>query len=139
MTAWVIDSSLALAWGLPDEMSNQAEGFLSERSSTDVFWVPALWWYEVSNALTMARRRRRLAEADRVRLLALYGSLPIQTDTALGSDAIWRFHVLAEEYGLSAYDAAYLDLAQRKGLGLATLDHRLHGAARKAGVRVIVI
>jgi len=85
----------------------------------------------------MAQRRKRLAEADRVRLHELYGTLPIRTDADLGPDAIRRFHALAEEYDLSAYDAAYLELAQRKGLGLATLDQSLMKAARRAGVNVV--
>ncbi len=133
---WVLDCSLALAWALPDETSKRADRFLSEVSRKSVLWVPALWWYEMANALTMAQRRQRLAEADQVRLVELYGMLPIQTDIHLTSDVMWRFHALAQAYGLSAYDAAYLELAQRRGLGLATLDQRLIKAARKAGVRV---
>jgi predicted nucleic acid-binding protein len=62
--------------------------------------------------------------------------LLIRTDTVLDSDTICRFHTLAMEYELTAYDAAYLELAQRKGLGLATLDQRLHSAALRAGVKV---
>lgn len=133
---WVLDSSLALAWALPDETSKRADQLLAQVSGKSVFWVPALWWYEISNALTMARRRRRLAEADRRRAAELYGMLPIETDADLGSDVMWRLHAMAEEYDLSAYDAAYLELARRRGLGLATLDRVLMKAARKAGVRV---
>ena len=59
-----------------------------------------------------------------------------QTDTHLDSDAVWRFQALAKEHSLSAYDAAYLELAQRKGTGLAPLDKHLTNAARKAGVNV---
>ncbi|MFQ5829305.1 MAG: type II toxin-antitoxin system VapC family toxin [Candidatus Methylomirabilia bacterium] len=134
---WVLDSSLALGWALPDETTKWADRFLAQVSRKSTFWVPALWWYEISNALTMAQRRQRLAEAARVRLIELYGMLPIQTDADLGLDAAWRFHTLAEKYALSAYDAAYLELAQRRGLGLATLDRRLVAAARRAGVKVI--
>lgn len=133
---WVLDGSLALAWALPDETSRRADRFLAQVARRGRFWVPALWWYEISNALTMAQRRQRLAEADRVRVVELYGMLPIQTDAELDPDAVWRFHVLAEQYNLSAYDAAYLELAQRRGLGLATVDRDLIRAARKAGVEV---
>ena len=131
---WVIDSSIALAWALPDERSKEAERFLSRVSIQSVLWVPALWWYEVANALLMAQRRKRLTEAGRIRLMELYRKLPIRTDMMLDSDIMWRFHTLALEYNLSAYDAAYLELAQRRGLGLATVDHHLHGAAQKAGI-----
>lgn len=132
----VLDCSLALAWALPDETSARADRFLARGSREDAFWVPALWWYELTNALTMAQRRRRLADADVARLLELYGGLPIHTDTFLGRDAAWRFHSLALEFALSAYDAAYLELAQRRGLALATLDRQLATAARKAGVKI---
>lgn len=133
---WVLDCSLALAWALPDETSKRADRFLTRLSRTDVLWVPALWWYEIANALTMARRRQRLREADYVRLVELYGMLPVQTDVHLNSDTVRRFQALAQEYGVSAYDAAYLELAQRRRIGLATLDHRLLAAAQKAGVKV---
>jgi predicted nucleic acid-binding protein len=131
---WVLDCSLALAWALPDESSKRAERFLAEVTAETFLWVPALWWYEMANALTMAQRRRRLPESDGVRVIELYASLPIQTDLHLNADMAWRFHSLAKEYGLSAYDAAYLELAQRKGFGLATLDRNLITVARKAGV-----
>jgi predicted nucleic acid-binding protein len=90
----------------------------------------------VANALIEGRASKEISENDRMRLIELYRMLPIQTDTVLDSDAMYRFQTLAMEYELSAYDAAYLELAQRRGLGLATLDQRLHSAARKAGVKV---
>lgn len=132
---WVIDSSMALAWALPDEMSEEAERFLSRMLTGNIFWVPALWWYEIANALLMAQRRKRLSEAERIRLTELYRDLPIQTDMALDLDIIGRLHALSTEYNLSAYDAAYLELAQRRGLGLATVDRRLRSVAQKAGVK----
>ena len=134
---WVLDSSIALAWGLPDETSKRAERFLSRTLGINILWVPALWWYEIANALMVAQRRQRLTEADRMRLINLYGMLPIHTDTVLDSDAVRRFHSLALGFTLSVYDAAYLELAERRGLGLATLDRRLYSAAQKAGVKVI--
>ena len=66
--------------------------------------------------------------------MELYRKLPIRTDMMLDSDIMWRFHALAMEYNLSAYGAAYLELAQRRGLGLATVDQHLHAAAQKAGI-----
>ena len=133
---WVIDPSIALAWALPDETSKEADRFLGRISMRSTLWVPALWWYEIANALLMAQRRKRLGEAEKIRLIELYGRLPIQTDVALGSDTVWRLRTVAVEYNLSAYDAAYLELARRRGLGLATVDRLLRGAAQKAGIRV---
>ena len=133
---WVLDSSIALALALPDETSEHADHFFRRITSKSVLWVPALWWYEMANALIGAQRRKRLIGRDRIRLIELYRMLPIQTDSILDSDAMYRFHTLAMEYELSAYDAAYLELAQRRGLGLATLDQRLRSAALRAGIKV---
>jgi len=133
----VLDCSLALAWALPDEGSMRAEKLLGQITPRSILLVPALWWYEISNALTMAQRRYRLAEADSRRVMEPYEALPIQTDVDLGLDTVWRLQALAQQYSLSAYDAAYLELAQRKGVRLATLDRRLIMSARKAGVRVL--
>ena len=133
---WVVDSSIALAWALPDKTSKEADRFLSRISMRSILWVPALWWYETANALLMAQRRKRLTEAERIRLMELYRRLPIRTDVALDSDMVWRLHTLAMEYNLSAYDAAYLELAHRRGLGLATVDRSLRVAAQKAGMKL---
>ena len=131
---WVLDSSTALALALPDEASEHVDHFFGRITIGSVLWVPALWWYEMANALIGAQRRKRLTERHRIRLIELYRMLPIQTDTFLDSDAMHRFQTLAMEHELSGYDAAYLELAQRKGLGLATLDQRLQSAALRAGV-----
>ena len=134
---WVLDSSFALSLVLPEEYSGRADAFLQHRSSEDTFWVPALWWYEISNALLMAQKRKRITEADRIQMVALYGFLPIQTDTPFHLEAINRFQELALTYSLTAYDAAYLELALRKGLAIATFDRRLTQAAQKAGISTI--
>ena len=114
----------------------KATGFLESLESDDRLWVPALWWYELSNGLVIAQRRHRLAEAERLRLTRLYETLPIHTNAHLNADAAWRFQTIAKAEGLSAYDAAYIELAQRKGIRLATFDKQLTTAARKAGVQV---
>jgi predicted nucleic acid-binding protein len=134
---WVLDSSLALSWVLPEDYSGRADAFLRQRSSEDTFWVPALWWYEISNALLTAQKRNRITEADRIQMVALYALLPIQTDIPFHLEAINRFHELALTYSLTAYDAAYLELALRKGLAIATFDQRLTQAAQKAGITTI--
>ncbi len=136
MTAWVLDCSVALAWSLPDERSAQADRFRRDLAVEDLLWIPALWWYELTNALTAARRRQRLTEADVVQLIDLYRRLPLSTDGAPPASTVSRIHALAWEYGLSAYDAAYLELAQRHGCGLATLDRDLASAARSSGITV---
>jgi predicted nucleic acid-binding protein len=133
---WVLDCSVALAWGLPDEGSRLADELFSDLSADSVLWIPALWWYEVSSALSRAHRQGRLSEADMAALIRGIGSLPVRTDPLLGEDAIRRFRTLARDYTLSAYDAAYLELAMRRSVGLATLDTHLADAARNVGVEV---
>ena len=131
MNGWVIDSSLALAWTLPDERSPNADKFWKQVTSGVDLWAPALWWYEIANALVMAKRRKRMSEADATRAAGLFQKLPIKTDEL---NSLERCIRLASEHGISVYDAAYLELAIRLGLGLATLDNKLVAAAKKAGV-----
>jgi predicted nucleic acid-binding protein len=125
---------LALAWALPDERSPVADAFWRDEVGHAELWVPALWWYEVGNALIVARRRSRLCEADVARLVELYSSLPLGVDVAGLPAILHRCTLLAWETGMSVYDAAYLELAGRRGAGLATLDERLREQAAGLGI-----
>lgn len=135
MTEVVLDASVALAWALPDEGSSTAEKIL--KKGNVVFWVPALWWYEVTNALLVAVRRGRLKEYDRLEIMELYGILPVHTDATLNEGIMSRVYTIAKEYKLSVYDASYLELARRKNLKLATLDRKLFSAARQADITLV--
>ena len=132
--SWVLDASVALAWVLPDERSPLADSFLVGLQPDSQLWIPALWWYEVANALSVACKKNRLTESDVPRVIDLYQQLPIRVDTLLGNEAMVRWHLLATAHTLTVYDCAYLELAQRKGLGLASLDHTLSAKARELGV-----
>jgi predicted nucleic acid-binding protein len=129
----VLDASVALAWAYPDEGSDYADAVLVSLEGETIL-VPALWAIEVTNGLVVGERRKRLREAEIRRFLALLAGLPILQDVQSPSDAVKGILPLAREYGLSAYDAAYLELAARKGAPLATLDTGLSKAAREAGV-----
>jgi len=131
--AWIMDCSIAAALGLPDESSAVADAFLLQMSNNET-WVPSLWWHEIGNVLASAKRRERISDNDVSGLIILYGGLPIRTDNASGSDFMGRIHRLSISYELSAYDAAYLELAERKQAGLATLDKKLLHAAKQCGV-----
>ena len=131
MNSWVIDSSLALAWTLPDERSPSADKFWKQLTSGAELWSPSLWWYEIANALVVAKRRKRISEPDALRAAGLFQKLPIKT---VELSDLERCMWLASEGGISAYDAAYLELAIRLGAGLATLDKKLAAAAKRAGV-----
>jgi len=136
VTGWVIDSSLALAWALPDERSARADGFWSEITGDVGLFVPALWWYEVVNAMVVARRRERLDEAASAEALELLARLPLTVDPAEPRSVARSIEGVACSHQLSAYDAAYLELALRLGAGLASLDSRLCDASRAAGLTI---
>jgi predicted nucleic acid-binding protein len=131
MTPMVVDASMAMAWCFEDESTPTTDQVLDRLAVTGAV-VPTLWWFEVANVLVVAERRGRITESAVIRFLELLGQLPIRDDEA-PTDA----HTLiatGRRHGLSAYDAAYLALAERLGAPLATLDARLIGAARNAGV-----
>ncbi|MBA2849041.1 type II toxin-antitoxin system VapC family toxin [Thermosulfuriphilus ammonigenes] len=132
---FVLDASVTVAWALEDEGDLYSEKVLDALGEGRA-WVPSIWPLEVANALLMAERRRRLTRAEVENFLSLLQELPIQVegDTIL---RVWgEILLLAREEGLSVYDAAYLNLAMRLGLPLATLDQALQKAARNCGVEV---
>ncbi len=129
----VIDSSVAIAWCFPDEQDDSSQSVLSALASG---WavVPDLWHLEVVNTLLVGERRKRSTQANTVTWLGFLVSLPIAVDEETRLRAIGPTLSLAREHTLSAYDAAYLELAIRRGLPLATLDDRLKTAAQAVGV-----
>ena len=138
MTAkWVVDCSFAAALALPDKSSPRVQAFFLKQAEAEL-WVPALWWYELANVLTVAERRHVLTRADIENAIVLYGHLTFRTDEAEGMGQVRRLSEIARAYGLSAYDVAYLELAMRRGAPLATLDRQLLDAAQKSGVETWV-
>lgn len=109
-------------------------GLLSEVETLGAY-APQLWPLEAVNALSVAERRGRLTRARRRELVGFLRRLPIEVDGQTASEAGLAIADLAEACGLSAYDAAYLELAARLGLPLATTDTALRRAAAAVGVR----
>lgn len=99
--AWVMDCSVAAALCLPDESSSVADAFLLQMANDDI-WVPSLWWHEIGNVVVSAKRRGRISDNDTSALIALYGELPVNTDTASGPGFMERVHRLSITYQLSA-------------------------------------
>ncbi len=130
----MLDASVTLSWAFEDEDGGYADSVL-EALSEDGAVVPLLWCYEIANALVAGERRKRISSADVTRFLALLGDLPIEFE-ATSSGRLPELVSLARAHGLSAYDAAYLDVALRRGLPLATRDHSLMAAARRSGIVV---
>lgn len=130
---FVLDVSMAGPWVLADEPSEAAARvaqFLVEGQAL----VPPIWWYEVRNLLVVAERRGRLGPDASAAFLALLGGYSIEIELAIEHEETVH---LARQYRISVYDAAYLELALRKQIPLATLDRALASAARSSGVAIL--
>ena len=136
MTDIVIDASVALAWCFRDE-ATEVVGWLLEQLHSGTAVVPMLWPLEVANVLALAERRRRITAAESAQLIALIATLDIAIDGDAPTLAFGRILDLAREERLTAYDAAYLELAMRLGLPLASKDRALCDAAERVGVNVL--
>jgi predicted nucleic acid-binding protein len=134
--SFVLDSSVALAWVLPDEGSPYADELL-ERLITEGAVVPPIWPLEIGNVLLVALRRGRIHQQEFEVMVERLARLPIEIDIEATDHALAAVLVLAAQLGLTTYDAAYLDLAQRRKLPLATLDNRLRNACATAQLEVL--
>lgn len=132
----VLDSSVTLAWLYSDELTEPVRKVF-EQITVSRAWVPTLWRLEVANALHTAVRRRRIDAAFRDASLSDLALLNITSDPDTDAFAWSSTLQLAQRHGLTLYDAAYLELAQRLALPLATLDEVLRAAAHSAGVAVL--
>jgi predicted nucleic acid-binding protein len=133
LAEFVLDNSVAMVWGFDDEADPYAEAVL-DLMPTARAHVPALWPLEVANVLLVGERRRRITPADTAKFLSLLGTFPIVVDDETSARAWNDSLALARAQKLSVYDAAYLELAMRRGLPLATLDDKLNVAAAAVGV-----
>jgi len=133
---FVLDSSVALSWVLPDEQPSRVDA-LCDRLIEEPAVVPAIWVLEVGNVLLTAARRDRITTAELERLAALLSGLPIETDTDGIAHGLDQVLTIARDNALTTYDAAYLELAQRRSLPLATLDRRLSRVARNLQISLL--
>ena len=136
MSLLILDSSATLAWIYGDE-TTEAIRQVFDAVAEDGAVVPALWRLEVANSLTMAVRKRRIDPNFRRAALADLALLDITTDQQTDSFAWTDTLNLADHFHLTVYDAAYLELARRRTLPLATLDQELRTAATAVGVTVL--
>ena len=132
MKDFVLDCSVTMAWLFEDESSGYADAVLDALDGGQAI-APGLWLLETANALLVAERRNRIAQRKVDGCLDVLGRLAVKIDDA-GPEAVYGPVIgLARKLKLSAYDAAYLELALRLRLPLATLDSNLERAARKMG------
>ena len=138
MPPFVVDASMTLSWCFADEATPYSRAVLAALQNTYAV-VPALWPFKIASGLAIAERRKRISQDQIAEFLETLRKLPIHVERR---EAVWLCQAmvrLAREHDLTAYDAAYLDLANRDQLHLATLDHDLQEACRTLGVAVLEI
>ncbi len=133
---FVLDASVTMSWCFQNESTPYTEGVL-DRLQTATAIVPAIWPLEVANVLLATERRGRLKEAQSRRFIELLLALPIVMEQPAAERILTSVLTLGREQGLSAYDAAYLELAVRLDLPLATRDERVISAAEAIGGKIL--
>jgi predicted nucleic acid-binding protein len=123
--------------GAPAQATPRSEALLDVIAGGAVVRAPALWSLETANALLVLTRRAKLTEEERGDALAALGQLSVILDHEMAALAFGTLSDLATRYGLSVYDAAYLELAHRRKLPIACQDGQLRTAARRARVKVL--
>lgn len=139
MSRFVLDASVVLTWCFPDENAAAAQHVAGLFKRGDTAVAPSFWPHEVLNALLVGEKRKRISRELVRNFLDDLATLPIVLDQFPASVVFDRIQHLSREHGLTAYDAAYLELALSSGLPLATLDEDLARACKKARVRLVQV
>jgi predicted nucleic acid-binding protein len=134
----VLDASIAALWCFEDEATPKAKALL-DRFLGGFAVVPALWHFELGNVLLQGERRGRISQQRTTEFFLLLSALRIETDAADAAERRGPILDLARQHRLSAYDAAYLDLALRRALPLASKDAALRRAAQVTGVPLLPV
>lgn len=137
MNRFVLDASVVLAWCFPDENSALAQHVAERFKQGDTAIAPSFWPHEVLNALLAGEKRKRISKELVHSFLDDLAVLPIALEQFPAGTVFGRIQSLSREHGLTAYDAAYLDLALESGLPLATLDVDLICACKKADAGLV--
>ncbi len=131
--AFILDASVVVCWAMPDEYDPVARSAFDRIAGEDAL-APGLWWFEVRNTLLMCERRGRITQADTAVFLRGLSRFGVIIDRAPEEAVVLA---LAWHHRLTVYDASYLELAQREGLALATLDRAMRRAAVAIGVPLV--
>jgi predicted nucleic acid-binding protein len=137
VSRFIVDASVVLAWCFPDEHSEVAERVAKMFQYGDSAIAPSFWPYEILNALLVGEKRKRISHTLIHTFLNDLAALPIQLQM-LSADAVFeKIQSVSRQFGLTPYDAAYLELATANGLPLATLDRDLIRACKNANVKLL--
>jgi len=137
MTNYVFDSSFIGALIIPDEKNPRVDKLRASIGEDEDIFVPQLFWYEIANILNNLIRRKRYSINEVLQLFPGLTAIRLLSDFETGSVYSEKLLHLCSHYNLSSYDAAYLELAERKKAVLCTLDDDLRTAAKKHGVAVM--
>ncbi len=138
MSRFVLDASIVLTWCFPDEESQKAQEIAERIAAGDRVIVPAFWHHEMLNALLVDERRKRLTPELTQAFIDDLDRLPVDVDLPATSAIVFNAtQALCRKHGLTAYDAAYLEIAIREKNALATVDEDLRRAAIVEGVQVL--
>jgi predicted nucleic acid-binding protein len=132
----VLDSSVALAWIYADETTDAVLRLFGDVSQQGA-WVPGLWRWEIANVLQLNVRRGRHSGEFSDGAVSSLALLPVKVDAEADRQAWSATLHLSERHGLTVYDAAYLEIASRRKIPLATLDRQLRAAAVNEGVQLL--
>ena len=136
MNSLVLDSSVALSWCFEDEATPVTKDILKDVKNGEAV-VPNLWTLEIANTLSLSVRKKRIDDAGVTRFLLLIENLPIVTDDETAAHALKDTLALSRHCELTAYDAAYIELAQRLDIPLASKDRQICAAAKKLKIKLI--
>ena len=139
MSRFVIDASIVLAWCFSDENAPLAQHVATMFKRGDTAVAPAFWPHEVLNALLVGEKRKRISKALVRSFLDDLAALPVVLEQFPAGVVFDRIQRLSREHSLTAYDAAYLDLALHHHLSLATLDEDLRQGCKKTSVQLVQV
>lgn len=134
---FVLDCSVTMAWFFTGEATPETDGILDRLNQGGRAVVAQHWWLEVGNTLLMGERRKRCTPAEAAHFLSILRALAIDTNPETAANSTATTLALARAHELTIYHAAYLELAMRANLPLATLDKELRSAAKQVGVTVL--
>ena len=137
MSRFVLDASVVLTWCFPDENADRTPLVAGRFKQGDTAVAPSFWPHDVLNALLVGEKRKRISKELVRSFLDDLATLPIVLERFPAEVVFGRIQRLSREHGLTAYDAAYLDLALDSGLPLGTLDENLARASKKARARLV--
>lgn len=136
-TGFIVDASVGFAWVYQGQATPETDQLLNEVAAGARVIVPSLWYLEMANVLLIAQRRHRLTAVQRKAALERLSAMQFTVDEEGTRHAFDKTSELAEKYGLTIYDAIYLELALRRSLPLATRDEALKTASKQCGVKAL--